>query len=68
MALAITLLSVLMNNTNNISDRGSPCLRPRLCQIGGLDSPLSITRVLAVERRIVTSSQNLGPNLTFRST
>jgi hypothetical protein len=32
MALANTLLSVFMTNTNNVGDTGSPCLGPLLCQ------------------------------------
>jgi hypothetical protein len=68
LSLSNNLLSESINNTNNICDRWSPCLRPRRCQIRGHGLPLSNTRVLAVQRRMATSLRNLVPNPAFWST
>jgi hypothetical protein len=50
-----------MINTKNDDDRGSPYLMSLMCQMGGPDSPLSITLKITMDKRMATSSQKPKP-------
>ena len=45
--------------TKRRGDRGSPCLRPRPCQIGGFGTPLRMTLEVEVERIAAIHSRHL---------
>lgn len=52
---------------NNISDRGSPCRKPRRCRIGVPGIPFSSIREVVHPHKIDRISRHLCPNPNFSS-